>query len=139
MRFKIVICFLLSVFIFGAANLHAQKIEIKKDSLKNYIESDGTIYNAVKSVIGYIKIDNSIENSGHFVIGHLLPNGDILNDSNKLVGYIEADGTVKNARGIKLGAILDDGTIEDNKHKTLDTAPGIRKEWLAVVYFFFAE
>jgi hypothetical protein len=138
MKLRIFICVLfISLFVTG--NLCAQKIQVKKDSATAYVESDGTIYSAVKSVIGYFKIDNTIQNSGHFVIGYLLPSGDILDDSTKLIGYIEKDGTVRNGDGAKLGQVLDDGTVIDNKNRTLVKAPEIKREWLAVVYFFFEE
>lgn len=139
MSMKYFICFLFLTIFFPRENLFAQKIAVKKDTVTATIESDGTIYSVVKTIVGYIKLDNSIENSGHFIIGYLMPNGDILNDSNVLVGYMEADGTVRNSKQVKLGTILDDGTVLDAKNRTICTAKGIKKEWLAVVCFFFEE
>ena len=139
MHIKLFFYFLFVAISYPSGNFHAQKIEVKKDSATAHIESDGTIYSTVKTIVGYINVDNTIENSGHFVIGYLMPNGNVLNESKILVGYIEADGTVKNEENVKLGKVLDDGTVLDKKNRTIYTAPEIKKEWLAVVCFFFEE
>ena len=34
-------------------------------------------------------------------------------------------------------ALKSDGTVQDNNYKTIGYARGVRKDWVAVLYFFF--
>ena len=79
-----------------------------------------TIESGSRSTIGYIKSDGTIENS-----------------SRSTVGYVKSDGTVENSSRSTLGYIKDDGTVENSSRSTIGYAKGIKKEWVAVVYFFF--
>ncbi|MGE8513186.1 MAG: 5-fold beta-flower protein, partial [Chryseobacterium culicis] len=53
------------------------------------------------------------------------------------VGYVKKDGTVENSSHSTIGYIKDDGTVENSNHSTIGYARGIKKEWAAIVYFFF--
>ncbi|WP_410672533.1 5-fold beta-flower protein [Chryseobacterium rhizoplanae] len=63
--------------------------------------------------------------------------GTIENQNRSTVGYVKKDGTVESGSRTTLGYIKDDGTVENSSRSTIGYAKGIKKEWAAVVYFFF--
>ena len=79
-----------------------------------------TIESSNRGTAGYIKSDGTIENSSHAT-----------------VGYIKSDGTIENSSHSTIGYIKSDGTVENSSHSTIGYARGVKKEWAAVVYFFF--
>jgi len=48
------------------------------------------------------------------------------------------DGTVQSSNYSTLGYIKDDGTVQNSSYSTLGYAKGIKKEWVAVTFFFFS-
>jgi len=61
----------------------------------------------------------------------------IENSSGSTVGKVTSDGTVENSSGSTIGKITDDGSVENSSGSTIGRASGVRKEWAAVVFFFF--
>jgi hypothetical protein len=53
------------------------------------------------------------------------------------VGYVKSDGTVENSSHSTIGYVKDNGTVENSSHSTIGHASGVKKEWAAVVFFFF--
>jgi hypothetical protein len=53
------------------------------------------------------------------------------------VGYVKADGTVQNSSYSAIGYIKKDGTVQNRNYSTIGYASGVKKEWAAVVFFFF--
>lgn len=51
-------------------------------------------------------------------------------------GYIRGDGTIEDSSHSTVGYIRGDGTIENRSHSTIGHAPGVRADWVAVVFFF---
>lgn len=69
--------------------------------------------------------------------GKVKRDGTIKNKSVSTVGYVKKDGTVENSSHSTLGYIKNNGTVENSSHGTVGYASGIKKEWAAVVFFFF--
>ncbi|PKF73854.1 5-fold beta-flower protein [Chryseobacterium sp. PMSZPI] len=78
-----------------------------------------------------------IESGSHNTNGYIKSDGTIESSSHSTVGYVKKDGTIENSSHSTLGYIKDDGTVENSSHSTIGYAKGIKKEWAAVVYFFF--
>lgn len=126
-------CFLL----LNLSILNAQTIESGNRSTTGYIKTDGTIENSSRSTVGYIRSDGTIEDKSRSTIGYIKSDGTIENKSRSTVGYVKKDGTIENSSRSTIGYIKDDGTVENSSRSTIGYAKGIRKEWAAVVYFFF--
>jgi hypothetical protein len=127
-----------AIAILGLAfNVKAQTIESSSHSTTGYVKSDGTIENSSHSTKGYIKNDGTIENSSHSTIGYIKSDGTIENSSHSTVGYVKSDGTVENSSHSTIGYVKSDGTVENSSHSTIGHANGTKKEWAAVVFFFF--
>ena len=60
----------------------------------------------------------------------------IRNASNAQVGTIERDGTIRNRSNSQIGKVESDGTVRDASNSKMGSAPGIKKEWVAVFFFF---
>lgn len=78
-----------------------------------------------------------LENSSHSTIGYIKDDGTIENSSHSTVGYFKKDGTVENSSHSTIGYVKNDGTVENSSHSTIGYASGVKREWVAVVYFFF--
>ena len=61
----------------------------------------------------------------------------ITNSSYSTTGYIKSDGTIQNSSYSTIGHIKDDGTVQNSSYSTIGHASGVKKEWAAVVFFFF--
>lgn len=79
----------------------------------------------------------SITNSSHSTTGYIKSDGTIENSSHSTVGYVKSDGTVENSSHSTIGYVKSDGTVENSSHSTIGHASGVKKEWAAVVFFFF--
>ena len=64
-------------------------------------------------------------------------NGIIRNRSNTQIGRIDADGVVRNSSNTQIGKIEADGVLRNSSNAQIGSAKGIRREWAAVVFFFF--
>jgi hypothetical protein len=118
---KIIMKKILAIAFLGLGlGLTAQTIESSSHSTTGYVKSDGTIENSSHSTKGYIKNDGTIENSSHSTIG-----------------YIKSDGTIENSSHSTVGYVKKDGTVENSSHSTIGHADGVKREWAAVVFFFF--
>ena len=53
------------------------------------------------------------------------------------MGYVKKNGTVQDSSYRTLGYIKDNGTVQNSNYSTLGYAKGVKKEWAAVVFFFF--
>jgi hypothetical protein len=53
------------------------------------------------------------------------------------VGYVREDGRVQNSSYSTIGYVRDDGRVQNSSYSTIGYARGIKKEWAAVVFFFF--
>ena len=53
------------------------------------------------------------------------------------VAYVKKDGTIQNSSYSTLGYVKDDGTVQNSSYSTLGYAKNVKKEWAAVVFFFF--
>jgi len=118
-------------------NLGAQTIQNGSYSTTGHIKADGTIQNSSYSTVGHIKSDGTIQNASYSTIGHIKSDGTIQNSSYSTVGYVKKDGTVQNSSYSTIGHIKDDGTVQNSSYSTIGHASGIKKEWVAVVFFFF--
>ena len=116
---------------------YSQSITNGSYSTTGYIKSDGTIQNSSYSTKGHIKSDGTIQNASYSTIGHIKSDGTIQNSSYSTVGYVKDDGTVQNSSYSTIGHIKDDGTVQNASYSTIGHAAGVKKEWAAVVYFFF--
>ena len=79
----------------------------------------------------------TIENSSHSTTGYIKSDGTIQNSSYSTVGYVKSDGTVQNSSYSTIGYVKEDGTVQNSSYSTIGYAKGVKKEWAAVVYFFF--
>ncbi len=84
-----------------------------------------------------IKKDGTIRNSSYSTIGYLDDDGRVKNASYSTVGYIKKDGTVQNSSYSTIGYVKEDGTVQNSSRSTIGHASGIRREWAAIVFFFF--
>ncbi|MDD2475505.1 MAG: hypothetical protein PHI32_06310 [Dysgonamonadaceae bacterium] len=50
---------------------------------------------------------------------------------------MKENGTVQNSSYATLGYIKDDGRVQNSGYSTIGYARGVKKEWAAVVFFFF--
>lgn len=72
------------------------------------------------------------------VTGMMLTNAQTIESgSRNTLGYINNDGTIESSSHSTIGYIRSDGTVENASRSTIGYARGIKKEWAAVVYFFF--
>lgn len=62
----------------------------------------------------------TIRSSSYSTIGSILDEGTVRNSSHSIVGYIQKDGTIRNS-----------------SHSIIGYAKGVKKEWAAVLFFFF--
>ena len=127
--------FLLTILFFLAIVANGQTIQSSNYSTKGYIRSDGTIQNSSYKTVGYIRNDK-IQDSSYRTIGYIR-NGTIQDSSYRTVGYVKDNGTVQNSSYRTLGYIKDNGTVQNSSYSTLGYARGVKKEWAAVVFFFF--
>jgi len=132
-RMKNLIIFFLLLPVF----LSAQTIQSAGYNTTGYIKPDGTIQNRSYSTVGYIKSNGTIQNASYSTIGYIKSDGTIQNSSYSVVGYVKKDGTVQNSSYSTVGFVKEDGTVQDKSYATLGYARGVKKEWAAVVFFFF--
>lgn len=59
------------------------------------------------------------------------------NASYSTVGYIKEDGRVQNGSYSTIGYVKKDGTVQNGSYSTIGHASGVKKEWAAIVFFFF--
>lgn len=121
-----------AVFSYG----YAQKVEVCSSSCANGVKSDGSILKG-SSTVGKIESDGTIENTSNSTIGYIKSNGTIENSSHSTVGYVKSDGTVENSSHSTIGYVKSDGTVENSSRSTIGKVPGVKKEWVAVAFFFF--
>ncbi len=129
---------LLFIILFSFPALaYAQRIQSGNYSTTGYVKSDGTIQNRNYSTVGYIKPDGRIQNRNYSTIGYIKSDGTIQNHHYATVGYVKSDGRVQDRYYSTLGYVKDDGCVQNQNYQTLGYARGVRKEWAAVVFFFF--
>lgn len=129
------ICLIISALF--TLNTGAQTIQNSSYSTTGYVKSDGTIQNSSYSTVGHIKEDGTIQDASYRTIGHIKSDGTIQNDSYSTVGHVKEDGTVQNSSYSTIGHIKEDGTVQNSSYSTIGHASGVKKEWIAVVFFFF--
>ncbi|CAN5353477.1 hypothetical protein BH09BAC1_BH09BAC1_07580 [soil metagenome] len=132
MKFLFSLLLAFSVFSVG----YAQKVEVCGSSCANGIGSDGYIKKGSSSV-GKIESDGTIENTSNSTLGYIKSNGTIENSSHSTVGYVKSDGTIENSSHSTIGYVKSDGTVENSSHSTIGKVSGVKKEWVAVAFFFF--
>jgi len=125
------------LFLLTICFAEAQTIKSSTYSTRGYIKSDGTIQNSHYITVGYIKSDGTIQNAGYTQIGKITSNGAIQDAHYSTIGYIDAKGTVKNSHYSEIGRIDDNGTVYNAHLAGIGYAQGVKKEWAAVVFFFF--
>lgn len=128
------IIFLLFVSLIGFS-VQAQKIQSSSYSTMYYINSDGRIQDNNYRTLGYIK-DDKIQDNSYKTIGYIR-DGKVQDNSYRTVGYIDKNGKVQDNSYRTLGYIDSNGKVQDNSYKTLGYASGVKREWVAVVFFFF--
>ena len=79
----------------------------------------------------------TIENSSYSTTGYIKPDGTIQNSSYSTVGYFKKDGTVQNSSYSTIGYVKEDGTVQNSSYSTIGYAKDVKREWAAVVFFFF--
>ncbi|GAB1409553.1 hypothetical protein MASR1M90_07070 [Desulfovibrionales bacterium] len=109
-------------------------IRNERNQLIGVIRSDGTVRNA-STTIGMIKADGTIRNMST-TTGKIAADGTIRNSTNQILGKVESDGTVRNERNQILGKIENNGTVKNGRNQNMGSAPGLKKEWVAVFFFF---
>src|SRR5450755_3839863 len=70
-------------------------------------------------------------------IGNIKSDGTVEDSHGSTAGHIKSDGTVEDSHGSTIGHIKSDGTIEDSHGSTIGHANSIKREWVAVAFFFF--
>jgi hypothetical protein len=80
----------------------------------------------------------TIQAGNYSTTGYIKPDGTIQNSSYSTVGYIKPDGRIQNRSYSTIGYVKDDGTVQNSSYSTIGYARGVKKEWAAVVFFFFA-
>ncbi|NIG56532.1 5-fold beta-flower protein [Chitinophaga sp. Cy-1792] len=114
----------------------AQTIKSHDYTSRYSVNSDGVIRNSGGSTAGYIKSDGRVENAGHETIGYV--KGDRVTDKGySTIGYIKSDGKIQNSGYETLGYIKADGKVLDRNYSTLGYASGVKREWAALIFFFF--
>jgi hypothetical protein len=123
---------ILFVAFFALSICNAQAQELRKNgSSYAKIESDGTV-RINGSSVGKFESDGTIRANGSSV-GKIESDGTIRQNGSS-VGKVESDGTVR-INGSSVGKIESDGTIRKNG-SSVGSAPGVRKEYAAVLFFF---
>jgi hypothetical protein len=125
------------IAVLGFVIVQGQTITNSSYSTTGHIKSDGTIQNSSYSTKGHIKSDGTITDASYKTIGHIKSDGTIQDASYRTVGHVKDDGTVQNASYSTIGHIKDDGTVQNASYSTIGHASGVKKEWAAVVFFFF--
>jgi hypothetical protein len=69
--------------------------------------------------------------------GQIKSDGTIEDSHGSTAGHIKSDGTVEDSHGSTIGHIKSNGTVEDSHGSTIGRAPGVKREWVAVAFFFF--
>ncbi len=77
---------------------------------------------------------NRIANSSGSTTGYIRGN-DIRDSRSSFVGSIRGN-YVYNSYNSRIGEIRDDGSIYDSRNSFFGKAKGVKKEWVAVFYFF---
>ncbi len=131
---KFLLSLMLTAFVFSFS--YAQKVEVCGGSCANGVKSDGYIYKG-SSTVGKIESDGTIENTSNSTVGYIKSNGTIENSSRSTVGYVKSDGTVENSSHSTIGYVKSDGTVENSSHSTIGKVSGVKREWVAVAFFFF--
>ena len=62
-----------------------------------------------------------VENSSHSTLGYIISDGRVENSSHSTVGYVS------------------NGRVENSSHSTLGYYSGVKAEWVAYYFFFFAK
>lgn len=116
---------------------NAQSIEHSKNSLAAIIKADGTLQGTTGVAVGYILGDGKIENADHVFVGNITSDGIIQNSIYQNVGYVIKGGTVQDAGHNVIGSVSDEGIILNAKGIVIGKAPGVKKTWAAVCFFFY--
>jgi len=123
------------LIITGWVSANAQAIESSSHCVAGWVEKDGTIKNSTTAIVGYFKSD-TIETSSHGILGFMKPDGTIEDENHKVVGYLMPSGNIDNKDHLTVGYINKECTVENGAHSIIGYAKGVKKEWIAVVFFF---
>ena len=132
-----ILLLLLTTLIISFTVAPAQTIQSSNYGTKGYVKANGTIQNSSYATVGYIKSNGTIQDKSYATIGYIKNNGTIQEKSYRTVGYVKKNGTVQSSNYSTLGYIKDDGTVQNSSYTTIGYARGVKKEWAAVVFFFF--
>jgi hypothetical protein len=134
MKKLLCVCLILSGSFFVS---HAQSLSDSHGSSTGQIKSDGTVEDSHGSTAGHIRSDGTIEDSHGSTIGHIKSDGTIEDSHGSTIGKVENNGTIDDSHGSTIGHVRSDGTVEDSHGSTIGHASGIKREWVAVAFFFF--
>lgn len=120
-------------FVLCSMGIDAQNVYDSYNSTCGYIYSDGRVCNSSGTTIGRFYGDR-IANSSGSTTGYIRGN-DIRDSRSSFVGSIRGN-YVYNSYNSRVGEIRDDGSIYDSRNSFFGKAKGVKKEWVAVFYFF---
>lgn len=128
---------LLICALFCATTLYAQEIKLSDGKQVGSIATDGTIHNRSNARIGKINSDGTIRDRNNSQIGKIDSDGTVRDRSGSQVGKIRSDGTVYDRNNSQIGKVESDGTVRNRQNTQIGKATGVKREWVAVAFFFF--
>ena len=111
---------------------HAQNIYNANGEQVTSVDSNGTLRDRSNRSVG----DGTIRDGQGRSVGKIGSDGTIRDGQGRTMGKVERDGTVRDDRNSQIGKIESDGTVRDRQNRSIGRAPGVKKEWAAVVIFF---
>ena len=94
------------------------------------------IYNANGEQVTSVDSNGTLRDRSNRSVGKIDSDGTIRDGQGRTMGKVERDGTVRDDRNSQIGKIESDGTVRDRQNRSIGRAPGVKKEWAAVVIFF---
>ena len=94
------------------------------------------IYNANGEQVTSVDSNGTLRDRSNRSVGKIGSDGTIRDGQGRTMGKVERDGTVRDDRNSQIGKIESDGTVRDRQNRSIGRAPGVKKEWAAVVIFF---
>lgn len=129
--------FLLIFSLFSLTTVCAQEVKLSDGKQIGSISSDGTIRNRSNAQIGKISSDGTIRDRNNTQIGKIESDGTVRDRSGSQVGRIKSDGTVYDRNNSQIGKVESDGTVRNRQNSQIGKASGVKREWVAVAFFFF--
>ena len=138
LRYGVIAFFAIILWLLSAPKIYAYTLIERSNEMISSMQ-DGVIRDRSNTQIGKIESDGIIRDRSNSQIGKIESDGTIRNRNNAQIGKVQSDGIVRDRSYSQIGKIESDGTVRDRSNSQIGSASGIKKEWVAVAFFFFVE